>query len=1021
MIATLLARLRGLSARRPSLTVGLVGAPGTGKTYVFEQLVAGLPYQHLYLPAKGAAASLRSDLPKGKREPDWVAHSLAQPAALPPCEALAARLAGLAPLAVFIDDIHELGPAQTAWLQELAQAVRRIRGVGLLVSSRTRLPEPFEPHELAPLTRQECQNLLQRQLGHTLPEGLLDWLYERTAGNPLFTLEFFRQLSREGALWNDQAQWRWRKPAQHSLPDSVEAVIWQQLQEVQEPSARQLLEVQAYLETRLPDLPHLLDAEPEAQHTLELHGVLRAGQFCHPLYREVAFAQLPVLRRQALAMEVLARPDLLAVQGVACLSDASLSPAQEQAWLERASVEAQERGDPLLGAHLLARAARLATGQQRGELAWRAACGLREGADTDTIVEMAELAAQCLPDPSEALLALAARQAHEGKLAELEQVLERLPAPVRQSDRWPELEIQLLFNSTQFPKVLERWQSRPGWSQRCSPSTAYYVGYSLIDGGDMQAAEQLAYEVLGRLPEDDPGRAELYDILSLLAFYNGQYSQALAQMNEVIEVNRRTANWAALANNLRNRSVTLLQLAQYRQSLAGFQEAEELYQRRGSAVTVAQTQVMACDAYLGLGEYAHTDARLRAALSVLENAAPQAFLVHGLVKRARLYLAWQPPHGAVMALRSAGQALEAAQGLQSPALICEALTELSRAQMASRQPELALDTAIRAEQAAQELGYPEAQVAATQARAEALEGLGRSAEALTLYRAAAKQAQDISLLLEVQQLKLEIARLEGDLQGVSGCLAWFEKMDFPPSRARALQVLHTLRGEAVTIKPAIPHEGAGLCLEALGTLQVRSGQAVQVVRGAQRGTLLLLLLEAKILGQPGVSRLELIDTLYPGQDEAAALANLKAAVFKARAAHSPALILTTPDGYALGIGSDVGEFLASGNPGLWRGMYAGLALGPAGEVSDALLHTGRQKVSELMFTDSAEAARLSAILHASDPYDLPTLNLHCQALHAAQQGRTLKRTYERARLAFAQIGETLPAHWSTLRFHKGVT
>lgn len=1021
MIATLRARLRGLSARRPSLTVGLVGAPGTGKTHGFEQLVAGLPYPHLRLQAKGAAASLSTDLPASKWEPGWVAHTLARPAALPSCQALAARWAGLAPLAVFLEDIHELGAAQTAWLEELAQAVRRVRGVGLLVSSRTRLPEPFEPHDLAPLTRQECQELLQNQLGHSLPEDLLDWLYERTAGNPLFTLEFFRQLSREGALWNDHSQWRWRRPEQQRLPDSVEAVIWQQLQEVWQPSARQLLEVQAYLETRLPELPPSLDADPEARHTLELHGVLRAGQFCHPLYREVAFAQLPTLRRQELALEVLARPGLRAVQGVECLADAALSPGQQQAWLERASLEAQERGDPLLGAHLLARAARLASGQAKGELAWRSACGLKEGADTATFVEMAQLAAQCLPDPADALLALAERQAREGKLAELERVLARLPAPVRQSDRWPELEIKLLFDSTQFPKVLERWQARPGWSQRCSPSTAYRVGYSLIDGGDMQAAEQLAHEVLARLPEDDPERAELYDILSVVAFYGGQYSQALAQMNEVIEINRRTGDWAALANNLRNRSVTLLQLAQYRQSLAGFQEAEELYQRRGSAVTVAQTQVMACDAYLGLGEYAHTDALLRSALSVLENAAPQAFVVHGLVKRTRLYLAWQPPHGAVMALRSAGQALDAARGLQSPALICEALTELSRAQLASRQSELALDTALRAGEAAQELGYPEAQVAATQAHAEALEGLGRPAEALERYRAAARQAQDISLLLEVQQLKLEVARLESDLQGVCGCLAWFEQMDFPPSRARALQVLRALRGDAVPSTPATPQEGSGLRLEALGTLQVRRGQAVQVVRGAQRRTLLLLLLEAKILGHTGLSRLELIDTLYPGQDEAAALASLKAAVFKARTAHGPALILTTPDGYALGVGSDAEEFLEKGDADLWRGIYAGLALGPAGEVSDALHHAGRHKVRELMPTHSAEAARLSAILYASDPYDLPTLSLHCQALHAAQQGRTLKRTYERACQTFAQIGETLPAEWIALSTQDGVT
>jgi hypothetical protein len=120
------------------------------------------------------------------------------------------------------------------------------------------------------------------------------------------------------------------------------------------------------------------------------------------------------------------------------------------------------------------------------------------------------------------------------------------------------------------------------------------------------------------------------------------------------------------------------------------------------------------------------------------------------------------------------------------------------------------------------------------------------------------------------------------------------------------------------------------------------------------------------------------------------------------------VIQSTQQGYALGaIGSDAEEFLATGDPSLWHGVYLeGLSEGWLPGVRDALVQAIRQKIESLAKTDAKQATRLGQILLEMEPYDRDTLEL---TLRAIGTDETLSGSlYRSAKLRFEQIGESLP-------------
>jgi hypothetical protein len=250
-----------LPSRRVGFSVGLWGEPGIGKSFTVQAIVRDISCQHLSLPAITPAASIARALPKPKKLPVWTERQLErletgeqlEPEAF--ANTIAVTLAGLAPFVLYLEDLHEANPERLEMIRRLAQAINHTRGVGLIVTSRTQPPEGFQNHRLGLLEADETTAMLERALGASLPAVGLEWIQDRTQGNPLFALEFLRYLTQQGFLWSDGKHWNWRAPSDGFVPVTVEALI-----ELLTSSLTVSPEAQAVLEARA-ILPGELEAE----------------------------------------------------------------------------------------------------------------------------------------------------------------------------------------------------------------------------------------------------------------------------------------------------------------------------------------------------------------------------------------------------------------------------------------------------------------------------------------------------------------------------------------------------------------------------------------------------------------------------------------------------------------------------------------------------------------------------------------------------------------------------------------
>ena len=243
----------------------------------------------------------------------------------------------------------------------------------MLVTSRVMPLAPFVAFRLEPLDAAGVRRLLEGEAGASLPPEALDWIYAQAAGNPLFTLEFFRHLARRGFLWNDGKRWRWRPPATSDVPLTVEALIERLLEEtLLDPAVEAVLEARAILPVEVSaslwaEVAGLSREGLEAAHLeLQRRGLMRGGKFAHPLFREVVLSRMPSLRRQGLARQALealregepqAAADYLGAAGL------GRKPALEL--LRRAAEGAKQLGNEAQAARWLARAAEYAQGEAR--------------------------------------------------------------------------------------------------------------------------------------------------------------------------------------------------------------------------------------------------------------------------------------------------------------------------------------------------------------------------------------------------------------------------------------------------------------------------------------------------------------------------------------------------------------------------------------------------------------------------------------------------------------------------------
>ena len=249
----------------------------------------------------------------------------------PPLPRLLQGLAGLlgnvarrTPLAVLLDDVHFADPS--SW-EALRYFARHLDDARLLVVATTRSAE-LSTHDIAaqvlfeleqdellsridvePLGRAGLAELAEAVIGHPPPGPLVDWIAERSQGNPLFAIGLLRALIEEQG---DLGQ-----PHLHRLPEGLTERVTSELRRFAEPE-REILELLAVVGrpvsfgdiaalsgSELDDIGPILSQLANSGIVIEEErGTALSYELHHPLVRDVVYqatggARRRVLHRQA--------------------------------------------------------------------------------------------------------------------------------------------------------------------------------------------------------------------------------------------------------------------------------------------------------------------------------------------------------------------------------------------------------------------------------------------------------------------------------------------------------------------------------------------------------------------------------------------------------------------------------------------------------------------------------------------------------------------------------------------------
>jgi tetratricopeptide (TPR) repeat protein len=1049
-------RFKPLLSRRAGVVLGLWGDAGMGKTHTARGLLSSLGCRGISLHCAASPQQWLQALPQASILPMWAERVLErvgrgelvslQAAA----DALQALLAELAPVVVHLEDFHEASPEQAELIGLLAGKVKQTPGVGLLLTSRSQPPEPFKVQRLEPLDWTATGELLARELGAALPSEASRWIFERSRGNPLFTLEHLRYLARGGYLWSDGQRWNWRTPPPGLLPVTIEALIEGLVAEVRGSlGAAEVLEARAMLPQEVEpgiwrQVAGLSEGEFEQAWTeLKRRSLLNGGQFAHPLFKEVTLHTLSSGRRQELSQRAIRALQGDAVMAAGFIGEAGLEPALARQLLAQAVQACRERHNPIQAARFLGQMVPYSEGVAQAQIALEAAQALKS-VDVIEAARLARLAVGFAPYRQESLYLQAELEAIQGRLKEAERLLQ----PMSSQDHYWVLLLKLRGSAMDYSGVLEILRGHPQILDRPDAETAHRCARAYAQNGQLTEAEQIVGKALRASHLSQSDQALLLRASSQIALMKSDYASAESLEAQIQTLARGMGNLRLLDQALFNRALALEGLGRYRECMKQLESAMEVCLELGDRTAYIIAQVAYARHLFECADYERAEGLLIEARDHLSRLDPSVYLVDCQNALGILYLEWQTSHGVLLALKHARASFETAQQIKNPRNIVSALHTLTLTE-AGHNPQQALVYAEQTWQAAEGLEVEETRFLALQARAVALEALGQDAEALELYRGAQQLSRASGSLLEYHKLGLKIAQLSHDSQQALEHLDWLEERGLRhgvklaqrwlggvwqggrgswPWTARAEgQPINSLSSvpssEAVSpstkgdasprFAPATRNPEPGTrtsTLQVLGPMRFAMEGSPQPVRGQKRQELLALLLEARLLGRSEVGRLELLDLMYPGAEEAQAASALKSTVHVIRSSFGQQVIQTSPQGYALGpVQTDVEMFLQEGDPSLWRGAYLE---GVGYERSEAVqLQLQTRLKQSLEPLDAAEQLRLAKLLVAMDPYDLASWRILLQALRLGENYRSLGRSYQECRVRLQEVGEALPERW----------
>jgi tetratricopeptide (TPR) repeat protein len=914
---------------------------------------------------------------------------------------------------VVIEDLHRASDDALQFLGSLRDGVTRSRGVALLTTGRT-VPHGssnVEAVRLEALNPEQVRAMLEAGTGAGLPEAAHDWIWQRSQGNPLFALEYFGFLSRQGFLWNDARRWRWREPKDAALPTNLEGLLVRTLEAAMDgPDSRVLLEALAVLPEGLPErivqVAAGLDTERFMASMAQLEGlaVLRQRHFAHPLYRDALLARVSLGQRRQLARRGLdaidAESEPQEVLAAELLEMAALEPAVTLSRLLRAADFAQTNGDLVAAVRLRTRAVDHAHGEARGELAFKAAQEMLP-IHLGEATRLAGIAHLERPEDPEAIWLHAECLVRTGEAAQAERMLETVY--VFKTEVWWARLLRFRVQQHDFTAAAKLWRSQPQWQDAAPALVRRDAAWSLALLGELDDAETILETVLDPTPSATDA-ALLQVALGFLRTLQGRALEANSLIAPSIETLETLAAPRDLARALELHAEVLEQLGDFRAAASAAERAVRVRGELGDALGVTRAQSRLASVLLELGEYERSEDLLLEGYALLERLNADTAMALWEAQLANLYSEWLSPYRASLALRHAQGALARARKIGSPVLLGDALTSAGLIEAQHGDANIALTLSLEALRLAEDLGHIDEAALENLAQAAALDALGQRTEALAGYERAVAQLRKAGLASS-ERYALEVDRLRNDEPSARTRFERFKTIGHVHAANLARRYFPNLELAAKlgTVE-----------LQVLGPLRVvRDGQAVRLNTRTGR-SMLGLLLGARLAGRGGCSSLELCDALWPDLDERAAQTNLKHLVYRLRSSLGSGSILRLPDGYSFGaVESDAERFLISGEVGLWRGMCFEDIEEDAlpVETRQNLIRALKTQVQALLTADPRAAVKPARLLVANEPYDLTALKLLCRTLHQNQNRRDLARVYGDAQQRMLEVGEEIPESW----------
>jgi tetratricopeptide (TPR) repeat protein len=1007
--------LKPVLSKHRGLALGVWGEAGIGKSHTVASLLNKLPCQRLSLHATTPFASFLTQLTRPKKLPLWAEKTLEKAQQGEKVEnvnlvsAVGVALSGLAPFVLHLEDIHEASAERLEFLKDLAQTLQKLKGVGLLVTSRQELVEPFRAVKLEPLTKEASDRLLEGELSTSLPKEALEFIYGRAAGNPLFTLEYVRFLARQGYLWNDGRAWHWRKPEQERMPVVVEALLEEIIRQAKRvPVQGYVLESKALLPLGATDALWAKVARVSAEeltitsNVLTRQGVFSGATFAHPLFKEVTLQTLSPERKRNLSRRAIYALEDDPVQAAFFVEEAELDDDKNLALLKRA---AQKTDDRLQASGFLAKAVDFAIGEEKGQLALEVA---RQFVDINVkqAHDFASIAARFSQTYHQATMLKTELLAEQGHVEEAVKLLGGLG--LNSLDKTRQC-IRMYALAGQKDKVYQLVQSTPELLEEKDSFTIKHYIHALLLKGLRVEAEVLIRKNLDSENLGAVDRAGLLQLQALLVGAHGDSRGMAALLAEALSLLENTNNLGLKYTLLFNRGMALLDIDQYDECKRCFQEARETSLNLGDNLSAAGVQSYLAQLLYMEGQYEKAEQLLIENIDYLQSAEISQELKFTCEHLAELYNNWLPLHGKASALKYAHRALEYSNHLGQKIGKADSLVVLAKVELLSNNVDKALHIAKEATAIYEEY-QPEAKYQSVCVEAVILKTLNDETANETLQLAKA-QIHQFGSKYQAQCFELELDRLDNNSERAKQRMQWFEECGL----LNGVNIAKRYFPELLVVEnsPVIPVMEDAVRLNVLGVTQLRKKGKQENVKGQKRQAFFALLLEGKISGRTEVSRLELLSTLYADEDELNAVSSLKGLVKVLRATFGANAILTTASGYALGdIETDAEMFLKTRDTRLWRGVYLeGLTVEGQDTVRETLYALLFEKAKELLETNPKEAARVGKILLESDPYNQDYLNLCLQALRVSSNHRSLTRLYADSRKKLAEVGEMLPESW----------